>query len=105
MHSEISKKKIFLDFLDMIYAKQKALTPHTYVQGTTHLDALHQVEPIARLRPRIFFIIDELMSQCWHHMAYHVGAMPHRNEFMHMKILIMSGFVSYGSSLMGSIKT
>jgi hypothetical protein len=23
MHSEISKKKIFLDFLDMIYAKQK----------------------------------------------------------------------------------
>jgi hypothetical protein len=81
MHSEISKKKIFLDFLDMIYAKQKTLTPHTYVQGTTHIDALHKVEPMARLRPRIFFIINELMSQCWHHMAHHVGAMPHRMNF------------------------
>jgi hypothetical protein len=70
-----------------------------------HIDGLHKVDPIARLRPRIFFIIDELMSHCWHHMAHHARAMPHRNEFMHMKILIMSGFMSYGSSLMGSIKT
>jgi hypothetical protein len=48
MHSEISKKKIFLDFLDMIYAKQKTLTPHTYAQGTTHSNDLREVQPIAR---------------------------------------------------------
>jgi hypothetical protein len=71
MHSEISTKKIFLDFLDMIFAKKKTLTPHTYVQGTLHLDVVHQVHPMARLKPRIFFIINELMSRCWHHMACH----------------------------------
>jgi len=35
-HSEISKKKIFLDFFGYDICKTKALTPHTYVQGTTH---------------------------------------------------------------------
>jgi hypothetical protein len=40
MHTEILKRKCFLSFLDMMYSKQKALTPHTYVQGTTHLDHL-----------------------------------------------------------------
>jgi hypothetical protein len=94
MHGEIPKKKIFLDFLDMIYEKQKALTPHTYVQGTTHSDDSGEVEHIARLWPRIFFIINERMSQCWHHMAYHVGAMLHRNEFLHMKIFIVSSLTS-----------
>jgi hypothetical protein len=98
------KENIFV-FLGYDIYQTKALTPHTYVQGTTHFDALHQVEPIARLRARIFFIIDELMSQCRHHMAHHSRAMPHMIKFPHTKILIMSGFMSYESSLMGSIKT
>jgi len=38
--SEISKEKMFFYFLDMMYVKQKTLTRNTYVQGTTHLDAL-----------------------------------------------------------------
>jgi hypothetical protein len=37
-------------------------------------------------------------------MAYHAEAMPHRIEYLQLTILIMSGFISYGSSLMGSIK-
>jgi len=42
---------------------KSTLTTNTYVQGTIHLDALHQVEPMNRLRPRILFITNEPMSQ------------------------------------------
>jgi hypothetical protein len=104
MHSEISKKKIFLDFLDRIYEKKKSLTPHTYIQGIVHPDRLCKVEPMASLKPRILFIIDELISQYWYHIVDHVNPIPHRNEFMNTNIISMSGFLSYGISLMGSIK-
>jgi hypothetical protein len=67
-----SQKENIFGFFGYDVQKKKALTPHTYVQGTTHIDNLRQVDPIARLRPRIFFIIDELMSHYWHHMAHHV---------------------------------
>jgi hypothetical protein len=87
----------------MIYAL--SFTPHTYVQGTTHTDSLCEVEPMEWLRPRILIVTKELMGQCQHHMAYHVGAMPHSNKFLRSKILIMSGFMSHGSSLMIPIKT
>ena len=96
---------MFLDFLDMTYTKEKTLTPHTYVQGTIHIDHVCQVEPIAKLRPTILLIIDEHMSHYQHHMTHHIGAMPRRNKILHTKILIMSDFVSYGKSLMRSIKT
>jgi hypothetical protein len=104
-HSEITKNKIFLEFLDMIFTKQKTLTPHTYVKGIMHFDALRQVEPIARLRPRIFFIINDLISRCCHHMAYHDEAMPHWNGSLRLKILIIGGFLSYVISLMAPINT
>jgi hypothetical protein len=77
----------------MIYEKQKALTPHTYVQGNTHIDVLHQVDLITRLRLRILIITDEFMSQCWNHISHDVGGMPHSNESLWMKILIWSGFM------------
>jgi hypothetical protein len=40
MHSEISKKKIFLDFLDMIYAKQKH-SHHTPMYKALHILMLY----------------------------------------------------------------
>jgi hypothetical protein len=45
------------------------------------------------------------MSHYWHHMAHHARAMPHRNEFLCMKTINMSGLMSYEISFMGSIKT
>jgi hypothetical protein len=54
MHSEISKKKIFLDFLDMIYEK-KNHSHHTPMYKALHILMIYaKVDPIARLRPRIF---------------------------------------------------
>jgi hypothetical protein len=100
-HSEISKNKIFLDFLDMIYAKK---ITHTTLLCTRNY-ALVQVNPISRLRLRIFFIIDEIMSRHRHHMEHDAGARPLRNGFSNTKILIMSGFVRYKISVMVSIKT
>jgi hypothetical protein len=94
-----------MDFLDMIYEKRKTLTPHTYVQGTIDFNYLSNVEPIGRLNPRIFVVINELMSHCWHNVAHHVGSTTHRNGFLWPKILIMIGFMNCGSSLMGPIKT
>jgi hypothetical protein len=73
--------------------KKKSLTPYTFVQGTTHLDTLRKVNLTNRLRPRIIFIINKLMSGCWHHMDYRVRAMPDRNEFLYSKILIFCGFM------------
>jgi hypothetical protein len=48
------KRKHFWIFLDTIYEKQKAFTPHTYVNDIIHIDVLNQVYAIARLRPKIF---------------------------------------------------
>jgi hypothetical protein len=79
MHSKILKKKIFLDFFGYNILETKSLTPDTYIQGTMNIFYLHQVELIANLTPRIIFIIDELISQSWHHMDYQARAMPHRN--------------------------
>jgi hypothetical protein len=45
--------------------KKKTLTSHTYVQGTMHSNISCEVDPFLGL-PRIFFIIDECISQCWH---------------------------------------
>jgi hypothetical protein len=45
------------------------------------------------------------MGQYRHHMAHHVGAIAHSNEFLHPKILIVSGFMSYKNFVMISIKT
>jgi hypothetical protein len=84
---------------------KKEFTPHTCVQGTTHSNDLGELEPISKLRPRILFIIDEIMGRYWHHMAYHAKAMPHSNKVLHTKMIVMSSFVSYHSSLMMLIKS
>jgi hypothetical protein len=93
-HNEISKKNFFVGYFGYEKGKTKALTPHTYVQGTTHIDDLHRVDPMDRLRPRTLFIINELMSRCQHHTTHHIGAMPPRIKFLHMKILIVSSLES-----------
>jgi hypothetical protein len=70
-----------------------------------YLDSLHQVYPMARIRPRILFIIKELMIYCWHHMAHHARAMQQCKEFMQSNLLIVSGFMIYDNSMMGPINT
>jgi hypothetical protein len=45
------------------------------------------------------------MGCFWHDVAHHATVMPHNIECFHMKILIVSIFASYGSSLMMPIKT
>jgi hypothetical protein len=58
-----SQKENIFGFLGYDICQTKELTPHTYVQGTTHIDALHQVDPMARLPPRILSLTNELMGQ------------------------------------------
>jgi hypothetical protein len=50
-------------------------------------------------------VTNELMGHCQHHVAHHAKATPHSNESMWSKILIVHGFMRYGSSLMMPIKT
>jgi hypothetical protein len=85
--------------------QKKSLTPHTYIQGTTHLMALCKVDIITRLLPRIFFIINELMSHVGIIWLTMLGPCHIVMNFSESKILIMSGFMSYDNSLMGPIKT